>query len=86
MESHWSVVKDQLAAEAMHVSRVASTLEQQALQPMQVYLLADLDKRFRALVQEGRRLIKDYTSARGALAKTRDKYYRCARVCDLLCP
>lgn len=76
LESHWSSVKEHLAAEAMHVSRVASILEQQALQPLQVYMLADLDKRFRVLVQEGRRIIKDYVNAKGALAKTRDKYYR----------
>ncbi len=69
-------MKEQLAAEAMHVSRVASTLEQQALQPLQVYMLADLDKRFRALVQEGRKAIKDYLNAKNALAKTKDKYYR----------
>lgn len=76
LEGHWSQIKEQLSAEAMHVSRVASILEQQALQPLQVYLLADLDKRFRFLVQEGRRHIKDYISAKSALVKTRDKYYR----------
>lgn len=69
-------MREQLGAEAMHVSRVASTLEQQALQPLQVYMLADLDKRFRALVQEGRRAIKEYVNAKSALAKTKDKYYR----------
>lgn len=68
-------MKDQLTAEAMHTSRVASTLEQQALQPLQVYMLADLDKRFHGLAQEGRRMIKEYVSARNTLLKTRDKYY-----------
>ena len=81
LESHWSSIKDQLGAEAMHVSRVASTLEQQALQPLQVYMLADLDKRFRVLVQEGRRVIKEYVNAKGVLAKTRDKYYRYVACC-----
>ena len=68
-------MKEQLSAEAMHASRVASTLEQQALQPLQVYMLADLDKRFHSLVQEGRRVIKEYVTARATLVKARDKYY-----------
>ena len=67
------------------MSRVASTLEQQALQPLQVYMQADLDKRFRGLVQDGRRLIKDYVTARNTLLKTRDKYYRCVCVCVHAC-
>lgn len=75
LEKHWGSVKEQISAEAMHVSRVASTLEQQALQPLQVYMHADLEKRFRALVQEGRKVIKDYVTARNTLLKTRDRYY-----------
>ena len=80
LEKHWNSVKEQIAAEAMHVSRVASTLEQQALQPLQVYMQADLEKRFRGVVQDGRRLIKDYVGAKNMLQKTRDKYYRCVVV------
>ena len=68
-------MKEQLAAEAMRVSSVASTVEQQGLQPLQVYMLADLDKRFHNLVQDGRRLIKDYLNAKAVMIKSRDKYF-----------
>lgn len=83
LETHWSSIKEQLAAEAMHVSRVASTLEQQALQPLQVYMLVDLEKRFHSLVQDGRKVIKDYSNARNVLLKTRDKYHRYVFMCKV---
>ena len=45
---------------------------------------ADLDKRFRNLVQEGRKCIKDYITAKNTLQKTRDKYYRYCGVVSVL--
>ena len=77
MDAHWSSIKDKLGAEAMRVSSVASTLEQQSMQPLQVYVLADLDKRFHNLIQDGRKLVKDYMATRTTLFKTKEKYYRC---------
>ncbi len=76
MDTQWGNVKEKLNAEAMRVSSVASTLEQQALQPLQVYLLADLDKRFHSLVQDGRKLIRDLYTAKSSLMKTKEKYYK----------
>ena len=75
LESHWSNIKEKLAAEAMHVSHVASTLEHQSLQPLQVFLFIDLEKRFQSAVQDGRKIIKEYTNTRTMLQKTRDKYH-----------
>lgn len=75
LESHWSNVKEKLAAEAMHVSRVASTLEHQSLQPLQVFLFIDLEKRFQSAVHDGRKVIKEYTSAIGLLQKAKEKYH-----------
>ena len=76
MDGQWSNVREKLNAEAMRVSSVASTLEQQALQPLQVYMLADLDKRFHSLIQDGRKLVRDYFSAKSSLSKTKDKYFK----------
>ena len=81
LESHWSTVKEKLAAEAMHVSRLASTLEHQSLQPLQVFLFIDLEKRFQCAVQDGRKLIKEYTSAKAMLQKAKDKYYGLGAMC-----
>ena len=75
LESNWSTIKEKLAAEAMRVSRVASTLEHQSLQPLQVFLFTDLEKRFQSTVQDGRKIIKDYSNARGLLQKSKEKYY-----------
>ena len=75
LESHWSSIKEKLAAEAMHVSRVASTLEHQSLQPLQVFLFIDLEKRFQSAVQDGRKIIKEYANARAMLQKTKEKYH-----------
>lgn len=75
LESHWVNVKERLAAEAMHVSRMASTLEHQSLQPLQVFLFIDLEKRFQSAVQDGRKIIKEYTNARAILQKTQEKYH-----------
>lgn len=75
LESHWSNIKEKLAAEAMHVSRVASTLEHQSLQPLQVFLFTDLEKRFQSAVQDGRKIIKEYTNGRATLQKTKEKYH-----------
>ena len=47
LEQQWSGLKHSLRAEAMHLSSLSSGLERQALQPLQVYLLTDLEKRFR---------------------------------------
>jgi len=58
------------------VSRVTSTLEQQAYHPLQVFLVNDLEKRFRSLVAEGRKLLKELNSAKTAVQKSMDKYYR----------
>jgi len=76
MDGQWGLVREKLNAEAMRVSNSASTLEQHALQPLQVFLLADLDKRFHSLVQDGRKLIKDYVAAKSSLSKIKEKYYR----------
>lgn len=75
LESHWSTIKEKLAAEAMRVSRVSSTLEHQSLQPLQVFLFTDLEKRFQSTVQDGRKIIKEHTNARGLLQKAKEKYY-----------
>lgn len=75
LESHWSTIKEKLAAEAMRVSRVSSTLENQSLQPLQVFLFTDLEKRFQSAVQDGRKIIKEHTNARGLLQKAKEKYY-----------
>lgn len=55
MEAQWSSLKEQIQAEALHRSNVSSNLELQALQPLQVYMLVDLEKRFRMVrgVREG---------------------------------
>ena len=47
LNNHWSSIRDQLQTEAMHLSHISSNLEQRALQPLQVFLLTDLEKRFR---------------------------------------
>jgi len=78
LNTHWSAIRDQLQSEAMHLSHVSSTLEQQALQPLQVFLLADLEKRFRNITQEGRKTVKDYYGARMSLLKSREKYHSCS--------
>ena len=78
MEKRWGGIKDKLAAEAMRTSSVASTLEQQAVQPLQVYMLADLDKRFHHLIQDGRKLVKEYTVSVSTLFKAKEKYHRCS--------
>lgn len=75
LESHWSTIKEKLAAEAMRVSRVSSTLENQSLQPLQVFLFTDLEKRFQCTLQDGRKIIKEHTNARGLLQKAKEKYY-----------
>ena len=75
LESHWSTIKEKLAAEAMRVSRVSSTLENQSLQPLQVFLFTDLEKRFQSAVQDGRKIIKEHANARGLLQKAKEKYY-----------
>lgn len=75
LDGQWSSVKEHIRDEAMHVSRVATTLEQSALQPLQVFLLADLEKRFRGVVNDGRRVIKEHTATRAALQRARDKYH-----------
>lgn len=75
MDSLWNSVKEQLATEAMLISRVTSTLEQQALQPLQVFLLADLEKRFRGAVQDGRKIVKEYINSKLVLQKNMERYY-----------
>lgn len=59
----------------MHVSRIASTLEHQSLQPLQVFVFNDLEKRFQYAVQDGKKVIKDYTNTRAMLQKAKEKYH-----------
>ena len=75
LESLWTNVKERLATEAMHVSRLSSTLEHQSLQPLHVFLFNDLDKRFQSAIQDGRKVIKEYLNARTLLQKAKEKYY-----------
>lgn len=77
LEQQWSGLKHSLQAEAMHLSSLSSGLERQALQPLQVYLLTDLEKRFRQTSHEGRRAVKDYHSATSALQKAKERYHSC---------
>ncbi len=76
LDSSWNGIKEQLTSEAVQTSRIASTLEQQALQPLQAFLINDLEKRFRATVSDSRKLLKDYFTEKAALQKSRDKYFR----------
>ncbi|XP_064384154.1 uncharacterized protein LOC135333176 isoform X2 [Halichondria panicea] len=75
LDSSWNGIKEQLTSEAMQTSRIASTLELQALQPLQTFLINDLEKRFRVTVSDSRKLLKDYFTAKAALQKSRDKYF-----------
>lgn len=59
----------------MHVSRIASTLEHQSLQPLQVFVFNDLEKRFQYAVQDGKKVIKDYTNTKAMLQKAKEKYH-----------
>ena len=53
MELQWTSIKEQIQAEALHLSSISSKLDQEALQPLQVYMLVDLEKRFRMVREEG---------------------------------
>ena len=76
LEASWNGIKEQLTTEALHISQVTSNLEQQALYPLQSVVINDLEKRFRAIVSDGRKLIKDYSNAKAASQKSMDRYYR----------
>ena len=75
LETQWTSVKEKLAAEAMHISSLASSLENQSLQPLHVFLFNDLDKRFQFSVQDGRKVVKEYLNARALLQKAKEKYH-----------
>ena len=75
LETQWTSVKEKLAAEAMHISSLASSLENQSLQPLHVFLFNDLDKRFQFSVQDGRKIVKEYLNARALLQKAKEKYH-----------
>lgn len=76
LEASWNGIKEQLTTEALHISQVTANLEQQALYPLQSVVINDLEKRFRAIVSDGRKLIKDYSNAKAASQKSMDRYYR----------
>ncbi|KAL5499317.1 hypothetical protein EMCRGX_G010706 [Ephydatia muelleri] len=78
MEAQWSSLKEQIQAEALHRSNVSSNLELQALQPLQVYMLVDLEKRFRMISHDGRQLIKDHFTSVLQLSRARERYYSCS--------
>lgn len=78
LDGLWNSIKEQLATEALKISCVTSTFQQQALQPLQVFLLGDLEKRYRGVVQNGKKLIKDYCNAKVMLQKSIERYYRSA--------
>lgn len=76
LDSTWSGIKEQLTSESLQFSHVLSTLEQQALQPLQAVLIGQLEKRFYSIVSDGKKLLKDYSTAKVLLQKSRDKYFR----------
>lgn len=49
LAGQWSSLCNGLLTEALFLSNVSSTLESQALQPLNIHLLNDLDKRFKAV-------------------------------------
>ena len=49
LATQWTSLSDGLLTEALFLSNVSSTLESQALQPLTVHLLNDLDKRFKTV-------------------------------------
>jgi hypothetical protein len=40
-----------------------------------MHLLNDLDKRFKAAIQEGRKAIREFQSAKSAAQKAKEKYF-----------
>jgi hypothetical protein len=75
LATEWSSLCNGLLTEALFLSNVSSTLESQALQPLTMHLLNDLDKRFKAAIQEGRKAIREFQSAKSAAQKAKEKYF-----------
>jgi hypothetical protein len=75
LATEWSSLCDGLLTEALFLSNVSSTLESQALQPLTMHLLNDLDKRFKAAIQEGRKAVREFQNAKTAAQKAKEKYF-----------
>ena len=43
----WKTVRDQVQSESLHRSHTITLVEEKVVQPLQVFLLSDLEKRFR---------------------------------------
>ena len=43
----WKGVRDQVQSESLQRSHIITTVEEKVVQPLQVFLLSDLEKRFR---------------------------------------
>lgn len=75
LNSQWSTLCQGLLTEALYLSNISSTLESQALQPLTIHLLNDLDKRFKAAISEGRKSVRDLYTAKTAAQKAKEKYF-----------
>ncbi|XP_003384235.2 PREDICTED: uncharacterized protein LOC100638759 [Amphimedon queenslandica] len=78
LKESWDHIKQHSLQEGMYRSKMVTELEEKVVQPLSVFLLSDLEKRFQTINAEVNHKVKDYQQVRLQTQKAKERYFSLA--------